>query len=103
MGARYGVSPPPDLGRLTLLPTLGGIALIVLGGLLAAGAVGVLARARRARPATGVLSAITAVLAAFGVVRVMAEPPPDVVLATALTVATVVFGAAAVLMLRPRR
>ena len=103
IGTRYGGDPPPDLGRLALLPTIGGIGLIVLGGLLAAGGIGVLARARRARLATGILSAITAVLAALGVVRVMAEPPADVVLASALTVATLVFGAAAVLLLRPRR
>lgn len=103
IGARYSGDPPPNVGELSVLPTVGGIGLILLGGLLAAGAIGVLARARRARPATGILSAVTAALAALGVVRVMAEPPADVVLATALTVAALVFGAAAVLLLRPRR
>lgn len=103
MGARYAGNPPPDVAELALMPTLGGIGLIVLGGLLAAGGIGVLARARRARFVTGILSGLTAVLAALGVVLVMAQPPADVVLATAMTVATLVFGAAAVLLLRPRR
>jgi len=103
MQARYGADPPPDVGALTLLPTLGGIGLMVLGGLLGAGGVAVLARARRARLATGVLAGITALLGAFGVVVVMAVPPPDVVLAVGLTVAALVFGAASLLLLRPRR
>ena len=103
IGARYAANPPPDVGRLGLLPTLGGIGLIVLGGLLAAGGVGVLARARRARLVTGLLSALAAVLSAVGVVRVMSEPPAAIVLAVALTVAALLFGAAAVLLLRPRR
>jgi hypothetical protein len=33
----------------------------------------------------------------------MINPPPDVVLAIALTVGTLVFGVAAILLLRPRR
>ena len=103
MQARYGADPPPDVGALTLLPALGGVGLMLLGTLLAAGGVGVLARARRARLATGVLSAITALLAALGVVLVMAVPPRDVVLAVGLTVAALVFGAASLLLLRPRR
>jgi hypothetical protein len=101
--ARYGADPPPDVGALTLLPTLGGVALMILGGLLASGGVGVLVRARRARVATGALAAITALLAALGVVLVMAVPPRDVVLAVGLTVAALVFGAASILLLRPRR
>lgn len=103
LGGRYGADPPPDLGSLVLPPVLGGIGLIALGGLLAAGGVGVLGRARRARLVTGILAAIAAALAAVGVVLAMGTPPPDVVIATALAVATLVFGAAAVLLLRPRR
>ena len=103
MQARYAADPPPDMGALTLLPTVGGLGAMLLGGLLAAGGVGVLARARRARVVTGVLAGLTAVLAAIGVVLVMALPPPDVVLAVALTLATLVFGAASILLLRPRR
>lgn len=103
MQARYAGDPPPDIGSLVLLPTIGGVGAILLGGLLAAGGVGVLARARRARLGTGILAALTAVLAALGVLVVMARPPADIVLAVALTGAVVVFGAASILLLRPRR
>ena len=61
------------------------------------------ARRARARLATGILSAVTAALAAIGVVLVMARPPADVVLAIALTVAMLLFGVASILLLRPRR
>lgn len=103
LGARYGASPPPNLGSLVLPPALGGVGLMVLGGALAAGSVAVLAGARGARRFTGALSAVCALAAGAGVVRVMTLPPADVVLAMALTVAAVVFGAAAILLLRPRR
>jgi hypothetical protein len=103
MEARYAGDPPPDIGSLVLLPTIGGVGAILLGGLLAAGGVGVLARARRARLGTGILAALTAVLAALGVLVAMARPPADIVLAVALTGAMVVFGAASILLLRPRR
>jgi hypothetical protein len=103
MSNRYGGDPPPEIASLSLLPALGGIGLMVLGALLTAGGVGVLAQARRARLATGVLAAVTAALAALGAVAVMAQPPADVVLAVALTVAVLVFGVAAILLLRPRR
>ena len=45
-----------------------------------------------------VLSGVAAALAAAGTLLVMANPPPDVVLAIALTAATVVFGVAAILL-----
>jgi len=75
----------------------------VLGALLGAGGIAVLARARRARLSTGIMSGITAALVAIGVVLVMARPPADVVLAIALTVAMLLFGVASILLLRPRR
>ncbi len=103
MQARYAADPPPDVGSLSLLPTLGGIGLIVLGGLLTAGGVGVLADARGARLGTGILAAMTAALAALGVVLVMAQPPADIVLSVALTIGMLVFGVASILLLRPRR
>lgn len=103
MPARYGGDPPPDVGTLSLLPTLGGIALIVLGSLLAAGGIAVITRARRARLATGLLAALTALLSAAGVLAAMARPPADVVLAVTLTVLALVFAVAAILLLRRRR
>jgi len=102
-GARFGGDPPPDVASYGVAPLLGGIGAILLGGGLTAGGLAVIGNARWARPVTGVLAAIAAGLAALGTVLVMVIPPPDTVLAIALTAATVVFGIAAVLLLRPRR
>ncbi|MGH6914309.1 MAG: hypothetical protein ACREH3_11460, partial [Geminicoccales bacterium] len=63
----------------------------------------VLSEVRRARLATGILAAVAAGLSALGTVLTMVNPPPDPVLAIALTVATLVFGVASLLLLRPRR
>jgi hypothetical protein len=103
IGSRYAGDPPPDVGAQTLLPVLGGIGALALGAALTAGGVAVLAGARRSRLATGILAAVAAGLAALGTVFVMTNPPADPVLAIALTVATLVFGVAALLLLRPRR
>lgn len=103
IGARYGGSPPPDVGSLAIAPVLAGVGMMVLGGALTAGGVAVLAAVRRARLVTGILAALTAGLAALTTVLAMTSEPPDVVIAIALTVATLVFGVAAILLLRPRR
>jgi hypothetical protein len=101
LGARWGI-PPPGADSLRVLPLVLGLGLLVLGGSLVAGGLAVLADARRARLLTGLLSALTALLTAAGSVVVMVVKPPDVVLAIALTIATLVFGVAALLLLRPR-
>ena len=49
------------------------------------------------------IAAEAAGLSAAGTVLSMANPPADPVLAVALTVTTLVFGVAAILLLRPRR
>lgn len=103
IGARYGGSPPPDAGSLAILPVGLGVGAILLGGALTAGGIGVLGAARRARLATGILAALATALAAIGTVVVMVNPPADPVLAIALTVAALVFGVSALLLLRPRR
>jgi hypothetical protein len=103
LGARYAGDPPPNAGSLALLPAALGIGLLLLGGGLTAGGLGVLAAARRARLVTGVLAAIAAGLAAIGVVLATVNAPPDPVIAVALTVAALVFGVSALLLLRPRR
>jgi len=103
IGARYGGSPPPDVGSLAIGPVLAGVGMMALGGALTAGGVAVLGAVRRARVVTGSLAALTAGLAALATVLAMASEPPDVVIAIALTVATLVFGVAAILLLRPRR
>jgi hypothetical protein len=103
VGARFGADPPPNAGSLALGPVLGGLLAILLGGGLTGGGLAVLGNVRRSRLVTGVLSAIAAGLSALGTVLAMANPPPDPVLAIALTVATLAFGVAALLLLRPRR
>jgi hypothetical protein len=103
IGSRYGGDPPPNVGTLSLAPALLGVAILVLGGALTAGGLAVFSDARRSRLLTGIVSGVAAALAAAGALLVMANPPPAVVLAIALTVATVVFGVAAILLLRPRR
>jgi hypothetical protein len=84
-------------------PVAGGLLVLVLGGGLTAGGLAVLGAVRRARLATGILSAFAAGLGAIATVLVMANPPADPVLAIALTVATMVFGVASLLLLRPHR
>ena len=103
IGSRYGGDPPPNAGSLSTVPALVGLGILVLGGSLTAGGLAVFGEARRARLVTGVLSGLAAALCAGGALLAMASPPPDVVIAIALTVATLVFGAAAILLLRPRR
>jgi hypothetical protein len=103
IGARYGGDPPPNVGSLAVLPAVLGALLLVLGGGLTAGGLGVLAAARRARLPTGVLAAVTAGLAAIGTVLVMITPPANPVIAVALTIAALIFGVSALLLLRPRR
>jgi hypothetical protein len=103
IGARFGAEPPPNAGALAVGPIIGGVAAILLGGALAAGGMAVLANVPRSRLVTGIVSAVAAALAALGTVLAMANAPADPVLAIALTVATLIFGVASVLLLRPRR
>lgn len=102
LGSRYGADPPPNLGALSLVPTVAGVLAILLGGALVAGGTAVLGDVRRARLVTGVLAGVTAALGAFAAVQVMVNSPADPVLAAALTAATLIYGVAAVLLLRPR-
>ncbi len=103
LGSRYAIDPPPNAASLGLVPIALGAGILLLGAGLTAGGVAVLGDVRRARLVTGILAAFAAALAAVGTILVTVNPPPDVVLAIALTVATLVFGAAAILLLRPRR
>lgn len=103
IGGRYGGDPPPNVGSLAALPVIGGLVALLLGAGLTAGGVAVFSAARRSRLATGILSAVAAGLSALGTVLVMTNPPPDPVLAIALTIAALVFGVASLLLLRLRR
>jgi hypothetical protein len=103
IGSRFGGDPPPNVGSLAIIPVVGGVLAMLLGGALTGGGAAVLSDVRRSRLVTGILAAVTAGLAALGTIVVMVNPPPDTVLAIALTAATLVFGVAALLLLRPRR
>lgn len=103
IGVRFGGDPPPDVASHGFVPLMGGIGAVLLGGGMTASGLAVIADVRGARLITGVLATLTAGLAALGTVLAMINPPPDTVLAIALTVATMVYGIAAVLLLRPRR
>ena len=103
IGGRYGADAPPNVGSLTVVPLIGGLLALLLGAALTAGGVAVFAEARHARLITGILAAAAAGLSALGTVLAMTNPPPDTVLAVALTVFALVFGVAALLLLRPRR
>ncbi|MGZ8562784.1 MAG: hypothetical protein ACXWWU_04110 [Candidatus Limnocylindria bacterium] len=103
IGSRYGSTPPPDVGSLAVQPVLAGLLVLVLGVGLTAGGIAVFNDVPRARRATGVLAGGAAALSAAGTVIAMANSPADPVLAIALTVTTLVFGVAAILLLRPRR
>lgn len=103
IGSRYGSSPPPDVGSLALLPVLAGVLVLVLGAGLTAGGIAVFSDVPRARRSTGVVAGVAAASSAAGTVIAMTSPPADPVLAVALTVTTLVFGVAAILLLRPRR
>ncbi len=103
IGSRYAGDPPPNVGALSLMPALLGLVVLVLGGALSAGGIAVLGAVRRARLMTGILSGVAAALMAAGALLAMANAPADVVLAIALTLATLIFGVAAILLLRPRR
>ncbi|MDQ3691149.1 MAG: hypothetical protein M3406_14165 [Chloroflexota bacterium] len=103
IGSRYAGDPPPNIGSLSLMPALLGLAILILGAALTGGGIAVLGAVRRARLLTGLLSGVAAAMAAGGALLAMANPPADVVLAIALTLATVIFGVAAMLLLRPRR
>jgi hypothetical protein len=101
-GSRY-VDPPPNVAELGTGQVLGGIGLGVLGVGLLGAALAVLADVRGSRRIAAGISALAAALSVIGVVRVMTEGAGDPILAASLAVATLVFGAAAVILARPAR
>jgi len=104
LGNRYaGAEAPPDLVSLGLGTILGGAGILILGGGLMTGTVAVLAGVRRARWATGALALLGAGLAAAGTVIAMTAPPAAPLIATALTVVTLVLGVSGILLIRPAR
>jgi hypothetical protein len=100
---RFGGDPPPNVDQLGIGQVLGGIGLAVLGLVLSGSSLAVLADVPRSRPVAAAASGLAALLAAAGVVLVQLQPGGDLVLALALAVAAVIFAAAAIILVRPRR
>lgn len=104
LAGRYtGVEPPPNLDQLGTPQIIGGIALLLLGVALVAGAGALLNGVRGSRLAVAGLSALTAVVAAAGFVMLLAATRRDMVLLSALGVTAVVFAGSAVILARLRR
>jgi hypothetical protein len=102
--SRYaGATPPPNVGQLGVGQVIGGIALLVLGILLAASAAALLSGLPRSRPFAVGTSGVTAVLTAAALVMLFGASRRDLVLLVALVVAFVAFGGAAFILARPRR
>ncbi len=100
---RYGATPPPNVDQLGIGQVLGGVGLGVLGLVLSGSGLAVLAEVPRSRAIAAGASALAAVLAVVGVVLVQLQPGGDLVLSIALAVAAIIFAAATVILVRPRR
>ena len=97
-----GATPPPNVDQLGMNQVFAGIALLVLGLVIVATALGLLANLPRSRPLAAGASAIAALLAVAAFVLVMGATRLDPVLMAALGVAAVAFGGAALVLARPR-
>jgi hypothetical protein len=102
--SRYaGADPPPNVGELGFGQVVGGIGLLVLGILMVGSSLALLGGLPRSRPFAVAISAISALLALAGFVLLLAPTRRDVVLLSALAVAVVAFGGAAIILARLRR
>lgn len=99
----FGSSPPPNVTELGTSQLLGGIALALLGILLTGSSLAVLAEVPHSRPVAAAFSGLAALLAVIGILVVQAQVRWDLVLGIALVVVAVIFGVAAVILVRPRR
>lgn len=98
-----GSTPPPNLTQLGMSQVLAGIALLVLGLVVMATTLALLADLPRSRPLAIASCAIAALLAGAAFVLVMGPTRRDLSLLAALGVATVAFGGATVVLARLRR
>jgi len=94
---------PPNLDSLVTAQIVGGIGLLVLGALVVASAVALLADLRGSRALTTGLSAVASLLAAAAVVVLVSATRKDPALIVAMVVSLVAFGGAAIVLGRPRR
>lgn len=101
--SRFGSSPPANVDALGTGQVLGGIGLLVMSVTLVGSALAVLADLRGSRRIAALVAGAAAVLSAAGVVRVMGEGAGDAVLAAALAVTTMIFGASAIILARRPR
>lgn len=102
-GDYSGVEPPPNLNQLGTPQIIGGIATLLLGVALVAGAGALLNGVRGSRLAVAGLSALTAILAVGGFVMLFGETRRDIVLLSALGVTALAFAGSAAVLARLRR
>lgn len=103
IGSRYAASVPPNVGQLGIGQVIGGAALLVLAMGLVAAAAAVFLDVRGSRRTAAAVAALTAVLMVLAIVLVMTVGGGDRLLAIALLVGAVLFGASSVLLLRTPR
>ena len=96
-------SPPPNLAQLSQFPILGGVGMLVLGLLLTAAPLALLADIRFSRLATTLLAVIAGALSVAGLLAVIARPDVDPVVTVSLGLAALIFGASALILTRPGR
>ncbi len=103
VGGRYaGATPPPNLADLGVGQVIGGVGLLILGVIQAGSALLLLAAISGSRRLTMLVAAGSAVLSAAGVVLVMGQQTAVPLLAGALALATLIYGASAIILARPR-
>ncbi|MGH2456476.1 MAG: hypothetical protein ACRDHD_09505 [Candidatus Limnocylindria bacterium] len=103
IAGRFGSDPPPNVGQIGIGQVLGGAGLLALGGLLVGSSLAVLADVRNSRRIAAAVSALAAALSVAGVVLAVQQAGSDIVLPLALAVAAIIFGAASIILIRPRR
>ncbi|MEO8246021.1 MAG: hypothetical protein ABI622_02770, partial [Chloroflexota bacterium] len=103
IGSRYADSTPPNIGQLGIGQVIGGIGLLILAMGLVAAAAAVFLDVRGSRRTAAGVAALTAILMAVAIVVVMTVGGGDRLLAIALLVGVVMFGASSVLLLRTPR
>jgi hypothetical protein len=101
-GRYAGSAAPPDVSGLGLGQVVGGIALLVLGMLVVGSSLGLIAGLPRSRPVAAGVAAVTALLALAAFALLMTATRRDLVLVSALGVAVVAFGGAALILARLR-
>jgi radical SAM superfamily enzyme with C-terminal helix-hairpin-helix motif len=101
-GRYSGTTPPPNVEQLGMGQVFGGIALLVLGLLIVGSTAALFADLPRSRALTTSVSALTALLAAVGVVLLMGASRRDLELLAAVGVACVAFAGTAIVLARRR-